>query len=64
MITNTELQIKCSDTLTELFKKYENSEYMLQRLNNHIINYLPNTLDNEFKNYENLDSLENYTFGS
>jgi len=60
MSTNTELQIKCSDTLTELFKKYENSEYMLQRINNHIINYLPNTLDNEFKNYEKRVNRNNF----
>jgi hypothetical protein len=45
-------QEKCVNIITDLFKKYENNDYMLQRINNHIINYLPNTLDNEFKNYE------------
>lgn len=42
---------KCNDAITELFKKYDHSDYMMQRIHNHIVNYLPNTLDNEFKNY-------------
>jgi hypothetical protein len=51
MSNNLDLHTKCISTLTELLNKYENSEYMLQRINN-IVNYLPNTLDIEFKNYE------------
>jgi len=46
------LEDKCVNTISELFKKYNNNNYMLQRINNHIVNYLPNTLENEFKNYE------------
>ena len=52
MSNNSLLHTKCINTLTELLNKYENSEYMLQRINNHIVNYLPNTLDIELKNYE------------
>ena len=47
-----DLQNKCSDTMTELFKKYEDNDYMLQRIHNHIVNYLPVTLDTELKNHE------------
>jgi hypothetical protein len=43
---------ECYSKITELFQKYENSEYMSQRIYNHIINYLPNTLENEYKNFE------------
>jgi hypothetical protein len=52
MSSNLDLHTKCINTLSELLNKYENSEYMLQRINNHIVNYLPNTLDIELKNYE------------
>ena len=47
-----EIQDKCIKTITELFNKYENNEYIKQRIHAHIVNYLPNTLDNENKNYE------------
>jgi hypothetical protein len=50
-----EMENKCSQIITELFAKYENSEnseYMLQRIYNHIVNYLPNTLEYELKNRE------------
>lgn len=49
---SSDLKIKCENSINNLIKKYENNEYMLQRINNHIINYLPNTLDYEHKNYE------------
>lgn len=54
------LNSKCSDTLSELFSKYEHSDYMIQRIHNHIVNYLPNTLDNEFKNYEQRQNRNTY----
>lgn len=60
MSNNLDLRSKCINTLTDLFNKYENSEYMLQRINNHIINYLPNTLDIELKNYEKRVTRNNY----
>jgi hypothetical protein len=46
------LQDKCNVIINSLIKKYEGNEYMTQRIYNHIVNYLPNTLDNEFINYE------------
>lgn len=45
-------ELKCSDTLKQLLTKYNDNEYMLQRVYNHINIYLPNTLKNESKNYE------------
>ena len=52
MTTSTEIDDTCYKTLDELLKKYENNEYMLQRINTHITTILPNTLENEFKNHE------------
>jgi len=43
---------KCFNSIQDLFKKYENNEYMLQRIHNHVVNYLPSVLDNELKNHE------------
>lgn len=51
---------KCVETLNGLFNKYKDNDYMLQRINSHIINYLPNTLDNENKNYERRINRNNY----
>ena len=48
----TDIQLKCNETISNLLQKYSGNEYMLQRIHNHIVNYLPNTLDNELKNYE------------
>jgi hypothetical protein len=44
--------IRCLDSIQQLFTKYENDDYMLQRIQNHVLTYLPNTLDNELKNHE------------
>jgi len=41
-----------SNIIDDLVKKYACNEYMMQRLHLHLINYLPSTLENEFKNYE------------
>jgi len=54
------IKSKCSDTITELLKRYDYSEYMIQRIHNHIVNYLPNTLDHEFKNYEQRQNRNTY----
>ena len=43
-----ELQAKCFTTITELFEKYKDHEYMLQRINTHIVNYLPNKFLSKF----------------
>jgi hypothetical protein len=50
----------CIQKITDICNKYENNPYMLQRINNHIINYLPNTLDNELKNFEKRVSRNNF----
>jgi hypothetical protein len=47
-----QLQENCIAALKELFKNYENDEYMLQRIHTHVNNYLPNTLKNEQINHE------------
>jgi hypothetical protein len=43
---------KCTQTVEQLFEKYKDNEYMLQRLVNHVTAYLPNTLESELVNYE------------
>jgi len=45
----------CIYKIESLFEKYEsivNDPYMLNRLKHHIVNILPSTLENEYKNYE------------
>jgi hypothetical protein len=49
---SSELQIKCENTITKLIEKYQGNDYILQRIHNHIVNYLPNTLEYENNNYE------------
>jgi len=49
---SNDIKEKCFNSIQELFKKYENNEYMLQRIHNHVVNYLPSVLDNELKNHE------------
>ena len=39
-------------TLQDLYKKYENNEYMLKRIFNHVSIYLPKTLEHELNNFE------------
>jgi hypothetical protein len=45
-------ELKCYETLKDLICKYKDDNYMLQRIYNHIVNYLPNTLETELKKYE------------
>jgi len=54
------IQTNCINTISGLVDKYKDNEYMLQRIKNHIITYLPNTLDNELKNYEKRINRNNY----
>ena len=49
---STDIKQKCLDSIQDLFQKYENNEYMLQRIHSHVVNYLPSVLDNELKNHE------------
>jgi hypothetical protein len=46
------LEEKCIESIQELLKKYENNKYMLQRIHNNVVNYLPNILENDLKNHE------------
>jgi hypothetical protein len=39
-----QVETKCIEIIKELLDKYKESEYMTQRIHNHVINYLPNTL--------------------
>ena len=54
------IQSKCSETINALIEKYKDDEYMTQRVYNHIVNYLPNTLENEYKNHEKRVNRNNY----
>jgi hypothetical protein len=54
------IQTNCINTISGIVDKYKDNEYMLQRIKNHIITYLPNTLDNELKNYEKRINRNNY----
>lgn len=37
--------------ISELYKKYQSNEYMLNRLNTHLFTILPNTLEIENEHY-------------
>ena len=43
---------KCYDTINELFNKYDDNDYIIQRLQTHIVNYLPTTLETELINHD------------
>jgi hypothetical protein len=58
--TNDTLKLKCLKTINDLFEKYQENNYMLQRIHNHIVNYLPNTLSNECKLNEERITRNNY----
>lgn len=51
---------ECVSTIDKLLDKYKDNEYILQRLRNHVALYLPNTLENECKNYEKRKNLNSY----
>jgi hypothetical protein len=51
---------KCYNTIKELIEKYKDNEYMTQRIFNHVVTYLPNTLDSELKNHEKRVTRNNY----
>jgi hypothetical protein len=48
----SDLKEKCFNTIDELFKKYEDDEYTLQRIFTRVVNYLPNEIDNDIKKHE------------
>ena len=59
-MTDSNINIKCFETLTNLLDIYKDNEYMTQRIYNHIVTYLPNTLENELKNHEKRVIRNNY----
>ena len=48
----TELRQKCFNTIEELFKKYEDDDYILQRIFSRVVNYLPNEIESDIKKHE------------
>ena len=56
----TDKKIDCLNSLDRLFQIYKDNDYMLQRVYNHIVVNLPNTLENEAKNYEKRINLNSY----
>ena len=50
-IKNDCIKNDCINTITALFEKYAYDEYMSQRIHNHVVKYLPKTLDNENNNH-------------
>lgn len=48
----SQMKEECYKSIDTLFEKYANNEYMLKRINNHVLKYLPQTLENELKNHE------------
>ena len=60
-ITNKEeLMNTFQHHLEMLYKKYEGNDYMIQRIYSHVVNYLPNTLDNEYQNFEKRQKRNTY----
>jgi len=61
MSVNTEeFKTKCFATINELFEKYQDNDYMLERIHNHIVKYLSTTLTNESKINEERIIRNNY----
>lgn len=57
---NLDIKNKCLESIHNLYNLYIKDTYMIQRLHNHVVNYLPNTLDNEYKNHEQRICRNNY----
>ena len=57
---NDKLKPNCFKMINDLFEKYQDNDYMLQRIHSHIVNYLPNTLTHECKNNEDRITRNNY----
>jgi hypothetical protein len=46
------IEKKCNQTIKDLLTIYKNDEYILQRIEKHIVNHIPATLANELKEHE------------
>jgi hypothetical protein len=55
-----EIKNNCLISITELIEKYKDDEYMLQRLQTRVVNYLQNDLDYEYKKREKNVNRTNY----
>ena len=53
-------KIECLNAVDKFFDIYKDNDYMLQRIYNHIVLNLSNTLENESKNYEKRINLNTY----
>ena len=47
-----DLKEKCFDAVTDLFEKYGEDKYILQRIFTRVVNYLPNEIENDLKKHE------------
>lgn len=56
----TDKKPECLESIDRLFETYKNSDYMMQRIYTHLVSNLPNTLENESKNYEKRINLNSY----
>jgi len=56
----TDKKLECFDSIDKYFQIYKDNDYMLQRIYNHIVINLSNTLENESKNYERRVNLNSY----
>lgn len=56
----TDKKMECLDSVDKFFQIYKDNDYMLQRIYSHIVVNLPNTLENEAKNYEKRINLNSY----
>ena len=52
MNINDERINKCVESIQNLFQKYKENDYMLHRISNRIINYLPNELEYDLKKHK------------
>jgi hypothetical protein len=51
---------ECMQTIENLYEKYKDDEYMIQRIHHHIYLYLPNVLSNECINHDKKHNLNSY----
>jgi hypothetical protein len=56
----TDKKIECFESVDKFFQIYKDNDYMMQRIYNHIVINMPNTLENEAKNYEKRINLNSY----
>ena len=54
------IQTECENAVKLLIEQYKDDNYMLQRIYNHVVTYLPNTLETEYKNHEKRVNRNNY----